>query len=111
MVEQGRLYELPPEEPTAQDQTDEDGRESGLTFEQAFARLEEIVTRLEGGEATLEDSLRLFEEGVSLARFCRGQLDRAETRIRVLVDGSEGPEERDVAAALEKEILPGAEDI
>jgi len=61
-----------------------------MTFEQALARLEEIVSRIETGDAGLEESLRLFEEGVALARLCRAQLDRAEARIRVLVEGPGG---------------------
>lgn len=64
------------------------------TFEEAFARLEAVVTRLESGDAGLEEALALFEEGVTLARFCRGRLDQAEARIRVLVEssGEEGTE-------------------
>lgn len=76
-----------------------------MAFEEAFARLEHIVQRLEGGQASLEESLALFEEGVGLARLCRSRLDRAERRIRVLVDGEEGERERRTAAELEKEIL------
>lgn len=86
----------------------QDQSEQSLTFEQAFAGLEQIVAKLEGGEAALEDSLRLFEEGVRLARFCRAQLDRAETRIRVLVEGEEGDEQRRMASDLEREIVSGA---
>lgn len=104
MHEQGRLYEQVPEQP------EELEPQQPTTFEQAFARLEQIVARLEGGEAALEDSLRLFEEGVGLARFCRAQLDRAETRIRVLVDGEEGDRERQIAAGLEDEIGLGTGD-
>lgn len=62
--------------------------EQQLTFEDAFAKLETVVSRLESGDAGLEEALELFEEGVKLARFCRGQLDSAEARIRVLVESS-----------------------
>ena len=66
------------------------------TFEHAFARLEAVVNQLESGDAGLEEALALFEEGVKLARFCRGQLDKAEARIRVLVESSsEQPSEVD----------------
>ena len=61
-----------------------------MSFEQALARLEQIVSRIETGDAGLEESLRLFEEGVALARFCRAQLDRAEARVRVLLEGPDG---------------------
>ncbi len=66
------------------------GAARALSFEEALARLEQIVSRIETGDAGLEESLRLFEEGVALARLCRAQLDRAEARIRVLVEGPGG---------------------
>ena len=56
------------------------------SFEDALARLEQIVDDLESGELGLEASLAAFEEGVSLSRRCSGQLDDAERRIEVLVD-------------------------
>lgn len=109
MHEQGSLYELSGEDEEQKDDTaGEEQTKTSPTFEQAFARLEQIVARLEGGEAALEDSLRLFEEGVGLARFCRGQLDRAESRIKVLIDGEEKEEGRQIAASLEHELHGGA---
>lgn len=65
-----------------------------LTFEEAFARLEQIVRNLEAGEAGLDDSLKLFEEGVLLTRRCAELLDKAEARIKVLVAGENGVQER-----------------
>jgi exodeoxyribonuclease VII small subunit len=55
-----------------------------LTFEQAFAELEEIVRKLEAGGLTLEESLALFERGQALAAHCNTQLDQAELKIRQL---------------------------
>jgi len=55
------------------------------TFEEAIARLEAIVGSLEGGEAPLEESLQLFEEGVRLSRACMQRLETAERRIEVLL--------------------------
>lgn|SRR5690625_172731 len=82
-----------------------------LTFEQAFARLEEIVGKLESGDAGLEEALALFEEGVTLARSCRKQLDEAEARIRVLVDGPGGePTEAD-APELQSGLFKEAGDL
>ena len=49
-----------------------DGRDGAVTFEEAFARLEQIVRRLEGGEVKLDESLRLFEEGVQAFPAVRG---------------------------------------
>ena len=55
-----------------------------LTFEAAMARLEKIVADLEGGTLSLEESLRKFEEGITLGKTCREFLDRADVRIRSL---------------------------
>jgi exodeoxyribonuclease VII small subunit len=59
-----------------------------LTFEQAFAELEETVQKLEAGGLTLEESLALFERGQALAARCNVQLDEAELQVRQL--SSEG---------------------
>jgi exodeoxyribonuclease VII small subunit len=56
-----------------------------MGFEEAFARLEVIVRQLETGEVKLDESLRLFEEGVALSRRCASLLDQVEARIQVLV--------------------------
>lgn len=53
----------------------------GMTFEEAFAELEQIVRRLEEGQLALEDSLELFERGRALAAACSQQLDEAELKI------------------------------
>lgn len=58
--------------------------EKKLSFEQAMKRLEEIVTALERGEAPLEESLALFEEGSKLLRQCTGMLDKAEQKVTKL---------------------------
>ena len=52
-----------------------------LTFEQAFAELEESVRKLEGGDLPLEESLALFERGQQLAACCGKMLDEAELKI------------------------------
>ncbi len=66
-------------------------------FEDALARLEELVRALEGGELSLEDSLARFEEGVALVRFCARRLEAAKLRLRELEETPEGPRERDLA--------------
>ncbi len=58
---------------------------SELKFEEALGRLEEIVRKLEQGEALLDEALVLFEEGVKLARFCNEKLDQAEARIEMMM--------------------------
>ncbi len=52
-----------------------------MTFEQAMARLEQIVTTLEGGRCSLDDSLKLFEEGTKLTAYCSQQIKAAEQKI------------------------------
>lgn len=54
------------------------------TFEEALARLEEIVRALESGQSKLEDSLALYEEGIRLCRACNERLDGAEQKIKML---------------------------
>jgi exodeoxyribonuclease VII small subunit len=63
---------------------------SDLKFEDCLARLEQIVTALEAGNLALEDSLKVFEEGVSLARLCSRYLDEAERRIEILAKDEAG---------------------
>ncbi len=55
------------------------------TFEASLARLTEIVQRLEKGDLPLEESLRLFEEGVTLSRVAEERLDKAEQRVEELL--------------------------
>ncbi len=54
-------------------------------FEAALLRLEEIVKELEGGDLTLEESLKIFEEGIRLSGVCSRKLDEAERRVEVLL--------------------------
>lgn len=74
-----------------------------LSFEEAFARLEQVVRRLEGGEVSLEESLRLFEEGVRLTRVCSAKLTAAEGRLSQLVESETGD-----AVEAPFDVLPGA---
>lgn len=63
-------------------------------FEDALAKLEERVRRLEGGELPLDEALTLYEEGVELARTCHEQLEEAEKRVAALTRGRSGLEEQ-----------------
>ena len=54
------------------------------TFEESVLRLETIVTSLENGRLSLEDSLKAYEEGLGLARKCLERLDQAELKVRQL---------------------------
>ncbi len=56
------------------------------SFEEQLTALESVVERLERGELTLDESVRLFEEGVKLSEACKKELETAEGRIQVLVE-------------------------
>ena len=58
--------------------------DENMTFEAAMTRLEEIVRLLESGNAPLDVSLSLYEEGVALVRLCNTRLDKAEQRVKIL---------------------------
>jgi exodeoxyribonuclease VII small subunit len=60
------------------------------TFEASLAELEKIVEQLESGDLPLEESLKLFENGVKLSRVCRDRLSAAERRIEVLMKDGNG---------------------
>jgi exodeoxyribonuclease VII small subunit len=59
-------------------------------FEAALARLEEIVKELETGDLPLEQSLKLFEEGIKLSRVCNKRLEDAERRVEILMRDKAG---------------------
>jgi exodeoxyribonuclease VII small subunit len=61
-----------------------------LTFEQALAKLEEIVSAIEEGKVPLEQSIDKYAEGVELVKQCRQILDRAEKKIQLLGRGEGG---------------------
>jgi exodeoxyribonuclease VII small subunit len=63
-------------------------------YEENLARLQHVVERLERDALGLEESLSLFEEGMSLANHCDEQLRRVEERVKVLVSGTETPTPR-----------------
>lgn len=64
--------------------------ENNLSFEQSLKRLEEIVKQMEQGQVSLEESLKLFEEGTALAASCSAQLDAAELKVVRLMKGPDG---------------------
>ncbi|MBO5929570.1 MAG: exodeoxyribonuclease VII small subunit [Clostridia bacterium] len=63
--------------------------EQQVTFESAMTRLEEIVSLLETGKCTLDESLKLFEEGTHLTAFCSDSLRQAEQKFITLTDKRE----------------------
>ncbi len=60
------------------------------SFEESMDELEKIVSELESGESSLDDSLKLFEQGMKLSKNCQGMLDRAAQKVTVLLEDSEG---------------------
>lgn len=60
-----------------------------MDFEKKLNRLEEIVTKMETGDLSLDESLKMFEEGVKLSRECNSQLAQAEQKVKVLLSVDE----------------------
>lgn len=61
-----------------------------LTFEIAFKKLEGIIKKLEEGKLSLDESLKIFEEGTSLAHFCENSLQEANGQVEKLMTDQEG---------------------
>jgi len=59
-------------------------------FEDAMKELEDIVKRLESGDLSLEESLKIFEEGIALSRYCFKKLEEAEKRVSILIKDEGG---------------------
>jgi len=65
-------------------------KDKDLNFEKALADLEKIVEKLEKGGLSLNESLATFEKGVTLARYLRAELDKAEKKIEILLKSDKG---------------------
>ena len=63
--------------------------EKKMSFEEALARLEEIVGEMDSGKAELDKLLELFEEGTTLVRKCKKELDNAEKQIKLVTEDGE----------------------
>jgi exodeoxyribonuclease VII small subunit len=59
-------------------------------FEEQLTQLETVVERLERGDLSLDESVRLFEDGMKLTSACKQELEQAEGRVQVLVEGKGG---------------------
>ena len=60
------------------------------TFEEAITSLEKIVEKMDSGELSLDESLAAFEEAVNLVKYCNAELEKAEQRVRILTETSDG---------------------
>ena len=70
----------------------------GFEFEQALEDLEELVSAMEQGELSLEDSLQAFEKGIKLTRECQAALKNAEQKVQVLINENGETEELEFEA-------------
>ena len=61
-----------------------------LKFDQALERLEKIVREMEGEGLSLEETLKKYEEGIKLSRFCLATLDQAEKKVEILIRDAQG---------------------
>jgi exodeoxyribonuclease VII small subunit len=60
-----------------------------FSFEQALKRLEEIVDTLEAGNISLEESIKIYQEGIALSKLCAGMLEEAEGKVMAIMNGSD----------------------
>jgi len=72
---------------------------SELKFEAALSELEQLASRMEGGNLELEDSIAAYQRGMALLQHCQNQLKEAEERIKVLEAGALKPFSQDSEAA------------
>ena len=63
---------------------------AAIKFEDAMARLETIVSELEKGDLPLDESLKIFEEGIKLSKTCLKMLDDAERKVEILIQDKDG---------------------
>lgn len=83
-------------------------KKGGLNFEASLKKLEQIVRKLEDDKISLDESLKLFEEGKKLTQACEAELQEAENRVRLLMEDSSG-ELKDEAFDPEGTPKPGNE--
>jgi exodeoxyribonuclease VII small subunit len=60
------------------------------SFEESLKKLETIVEQLEKGDLSLEESIKLFEEGVGLSAACKKEIDTAEGKVQILIKQRDG---------------------
>jgi len=60
-----------------------------VNFETSLQKLEKIIEKLEGGDISLEDSVKSFEEGIGLVKECQKQLSQAELKVKKLLDNGD----------------------
>jgi len=83
---------------------------AGVKFEQAMARLEVIVGELEKGDLPLDESLKIFEEGIRLSKNCLKVLEEAERKVEVLVQDKNGKKQLRAFMSDDSDVLESAGD-
>ena len=73
----------------AKKQTEKNSAETAIDFESALEELENLVSKMETGELSLDESLKAFERGIELTRTCQSTLEAAELRIQMLTPDNE----------------------
>tara|TARA_R110001606_G_scaffold44258_3_gene116145 strand:+ start:409 stop:648 length:240 start_codon:yes stop_codon:yes gene_type:complete len=71
-------------------------KDSVFNFEESLASLENLVTAMEDGDLSLEESLQAFEKGIRLTRECQSALQKAEQKVQVLINENGDPEQIDM---------------
>jgi len=71
-------------------------KDSAFNFEESLASLESLVTAMEDGDLSLEESLQAFEKGIRLTRECQSALQKAEQKVQVLINENGDPEQIDM---------------
>ena len=87
------------------------GKESQLSYEQSLARLEEITRKLEGRGLNLEESLKIFEEGVRLCRSCLKKLEESESRIEIILQTPNGQAKTNAQGKPQTESLSSPDEL
>jgi exodeoxyribonuclease VII small subunit len=70
-------------------------KDKPFDFEESLGQLEKLVTAMEDGDLSLEESLKAFETGIRLTRECQAALQRAEQKVQILMDSNGEPEDMD----------------
>ncbi|MEO1493995.1 MAG: exodeoxyribonuclease VII small subunit [Pseudomonadota bacterium] len=70
--------------------TENDKKIEEMSFEEALAALEQVVSSLDGGQVPLEESITLYERGEALRKHCEGRLKDAELKVEKIVAGADG---------------------
>lgn len=79
--------------------------ETEIPFEKAYSRLEEILEKMNSGKATLDESLKLYEEADKLIASCSKKLGEAEKKIEILIKGRDGGLERQDFSPASRAVL------